>query len=213
MRPEVLVFVAGTGTDVGKTWFSAALLAELRRDTTIAARKPAQSFASTETVTDADVLAAATGERRAEVCPPHRDYEVPMAPPMAARVLGREPFTIADLVAELRWPDGVELGLVESAGGVASPAAGDGDAADLARAVAPDVTVLVADAGLGTINAVRLSVAHLGGLDLVVWLNRFDESEDLHRRNRDWLRRELAWPVEVTVGAMVERVRGWCRQG
>ena len=48
--------------------------------------------------------------------------------------------------------------------------------------------MLVADAGLGTINLVRLCVdalaAHRG---VVVYLNRFDAADDLHRRNRDWL--------------------------
>ena len=81
----------------------------------MAARKPAQSFAPGEGPTDADVLAAATGERAHEVCPPHRWYEVPMAPPMGADVLGRSPFTVAALADELRWPPGVGVGLVESA--------------------------------------------------------------------------------------------------
>ena len=49
--------------------------------------------------------------------------------------------------------------------------------------------MLVADAGLGTINSVRLSVGALAGpRGLVVFLNRFDAADDLHRRNRDWLR-------------------------
>lgn len=212
MRPEFLVYVAGTGTEVGKTWFSAGLLGALRSECAVAARKPAQSFAPTDSSTDASILAAATGEQPDQVCLPHRNYETPMAPPMAAEVLGREPFSLADLVAELSWPPGLALGLVESAGGVASPIAADGDAADLARLVDPDVTVLVADAGLGTLNSVRLSVGHLDGLAVVVWLNRFDDDDDLHVRNRDWLRSHLGCPVETTMGAMVDRARAWCRQ-
>ena len=51
---------------------------------------------------------------------------------------------------------------METAGGVRSPLAGDdGDAVALAGSLMPDVVVLVADAGLGTINAVRLTVAAL----------------------------------------------------
>jgi hypothetical protein len=45
--------------------------------------------------------------------------------------------------------------------------------------------VLVADAGLGAINAVLLCVAVVPP-PVVVVLNRFDGS-DLHRRNRNWL--------------------------
>jgi len=52
--------VAGTATEVGKTFVGAALLAELRATgVRVAARKPAQSFAIGELRTDADVLAAA----------------------------------------------------------------------------------------------------------------------------------------------------------
>ena len=55
---------------------------------------------------------------------------------------------------------------METAGGVRSPQADDGDAVDLVRLLAPDLVVLVADAGLGTINAVRLCVDALAGSGL-----------------------------------------------
>jgi dethiobiotin synthetase len=48
--------------------------------------------------------------------------------------------------------------------------------------------VIVADAGLGTINAVRLTVAALGSWTPIVALNRFDGADPLHAANRDWLR-------------------------
>jgi dethiobiotin synthetase len=71
----------------------------------VAARKPAQSFSPDDAqFTDAHVLVAATGEEPTVVCPSHRWYPVPMAPPMAAVALDQPPFTIADLVAELAWP-------------------------------------------------------------------------------------------------------------
>ena len=54
-------------------------------------------------------------------------------------------------------------------------------------AIGPDLVVLVADAGLGTINSVRLSVAALDGHHVVVVLNRFDPDDELHVLNRAWL--------------------------
>ena len=51
--------------------------------------------------------------------------------------------------------------MVELAGGIWSPIAHDGDGLDLTAALAPDHIVLVADAGLGTINAIRPAVAAL----------------------------------------------------
>jgi len=165
----------------------------------VAARKPAQSFAPGDGPTDADVLAAATGERPEEVCPPARWYEVAMAPPMAAAVLGRPVPTLGDLVAETRWPPGTELGWVETVGGPRSPVATDGDSASLAAALEPDLAVLVADAGLGAVNAVLLSAAAIDALTVVV-LNGYQDT-DLHRRNRDWLARSgldvLTGPEEL----------------
>lgn len=191
MGPAVsVVFVTGTGTEVGKTWVLARLLTELRdRGRPVAARKPAQSFTPDELgATDAELLAGATGETPTRVCPPHRWYEIAMAPPMAASALGRPAFTIADLARETaeQVPDGTTV-FVEGAGGPRSPLAADGDNVDLARALGPRVSLLVADAGLGTINAVRMSVDALTGFDTLVVLNRHDPAEDLHRRNRAWL--------------------------
>lgn len=182
--------VAGTGTEVGKTWWACRLAGHLRdRDITVAACKPAQSFAPDDAPAshDAALLGAATGQHPDDVCPPHRAYAVAMAPPMAAAALGAPPFTIADLVHELRWPPGIGVGLVETAGGVRSPLAADGDNVALIDALDPALVVLVADAGLGTINLVRLSVGVLGRHRVVVVLNRFDRADDLHVRNRQWL--------------------------
>jgi dethiobiotin synthetase len=188
-RPARLVFVAGTGTAVGKTWTAAAVLARLRKaGLRVGARKPAQSFDAADGTTDADMLAGATGEPPHDVCPPHRWYGRALAPPMAADALGAPPFTVGDLVGELRWPDGVDVGLVEGAGGPRSPIAADGDNATLASAIAPDLVVLVADAGLGAINAVRMSVDVFAGSPIVVVLNRYDEGDVVHDGNRDWLR-------------------------
>lgn len=197
-RPGRLVFVAGTATEVGKTWVGAHLLAAARAGgLAVAARKPAQSFsdpshAGASEPTDAERLAAATGEDPGEVCPPERSYPVPMAPPMAAAVLRRAVPGLDELADALQasWPAGaaVDLGLVEGAGGVASPLAADGDNADLARALGADLVILVADPGLGVINSVRLSAAALDPLPVVVHLNRFDPSDELQRLNAEWLR-------------------------
>jgi dethiobiotin synthetase len=189
------VVAVGTATEVGKTWVGAQVLGRLRGDgVAVAARKPVQSFERGAGPTDADVLAQATGEPPTDVCPAHRWYEVAMAPPMAADALGLAPFTLADLVDEMSWPPPAAVGWVETVGGPRSPVAADGDSAALAAALDPDLVVLVADAGLGAINAVLLCVAVVPA-PVVVVLNRFDGS-DLHRRNRDWL---ISAGVDVAV--------------
>jgi dethiobiotin synthetase len=110
---------------------------------------------------------------------------------MAADELGRPVFTVEDLVEELQWPgQPVEIAFLETAGGLRSPIAEDGDCLALIVAAMPDVVVLVADAGLGTINSVRLTMDTLVRLpaETVVVLNRFDVGSELHQRNLAWLR-------------------------
>ena len=207
MRPEGLVVVLGTGTGVGKTWVAAEVAARLKAGgTTVAARKPVQSFAPCDDGTDADVLAVATGEAAGDVCPPHRWYAMAMAPPIAAAFLGVEPPALDDLVAELRWPpEQVTVGILETVGGPRSPLAGDADSAELAAAVGADVAVLVTHAGLGAINAVRLCAPAVPR-PLVVFLNHFDGG-DVHDRNRRWLQAE-GFDVVVDVAELARRVAG-----
>jgi dethiobiotin synthetase len=91
---------------------------------------------------------------------------------------------------------------------VRSPLTGDGgDTLDLARALAPDKVLLVADAGLGTLNAVRLCLDALADLDLevVVFLNRYEGTE-VESLNFGWLTRHAATPVITDVAALVDEL-------
>jgi dethiobiotin synthetase len=206
-QPDRVVIVCGTGTEVGKTHVACALARALRSaGVSVAARKPTQSYSRGGGPTDAELLGAATGEAPTVVCPPNRSYPLPLAPPMAAEALGRAPSTIADLAGDLRWLTRVDVGLVETAGGVRSPLAADGDTVDLARAIRPDLVTLVAEAGLGTINAVRLSADALTAWPLVVHLNRFDDSVDVHTRNWEWLAGRDGLTVSVSVGSLARVV-------
>jgi len=218
-RPDRLVVVTGTGTEVGKTWVSCRLLSLAReRGMTVAARKPVQSYEpGTEDSTDAARLAAAvaghhpTEAEVAEVCPPELSYPVPLAPPMAAEDLGRPDVYVVQLFGWIArsWPwagpgrPAVELGVVEGAGGVASPLAVDGDTAALAAALPADLVVLVSEPGLGAINAVRLSVAAVAPIPVVVHLNRFDAAVDLHGRNALWLRERDGFVVTTDVAELL----------
>lgn len=195
-RPARLIAVVGTRTDVGKTWVSQALLAQWKtRGLKVAARKPVQSFAAGWGTTDAEQLAGATGENPYAVCPEHRWYSQAMAPPMAADALSQPRFTIDDLLSEVTWSAGIDVGLVETVGGVCSPIAHNGYCEDFVRGLAPDEVLLVADAGLGTINAIKLSMHCVDTTRTRVFLNRFDETHRLHVLNAEWLRQYEALKV------------------
>ena len=191
-RPPRLVAVVGTGTAVGKTWVTAGLARHLRtRGVPVAVRKLAQSFLPGDAAaegTDAHVLGRASGEGPETVCPPHRWFEAALAPPMAAQALNRPPFTVAELLGELHWPgpDRCRVGLLETAGGLLSPQAEDGEGTAVLAGVQPDLVLVVADAALGVVHAVRAVVGRLAWPSVVI-LNRYDPSADVHRRSRHWL--------------------------
>lgn len=147
-------FVAGTGTDLGKTYVGCALLEATRaRGLRVDAFKPVVSgFDPAEPeASDPARLAAALGRPDAwmEVSP--RRYRAPLAPNLAARLEG-DVLRMDDLVADCRtWLRGrdIDLALVEGAGGVMSPMTDDATNLDLMAALALPV-LLVAGSYLGT---------------------------------------------------------------
>src|SRR4051794_4744542 len=203
------VVITGTGTGIGKTWVTAELATALKqRGIAVVARKPVQSFdPDDDAPTDAEVLGNATVEDPHVVCLLHRWLPRAMAPPIAAAVLESDPFTVADLVAEVtsNLPLGAIV-LVESVGGVRSPVALDGDTVSLVTELRPALTVLVADAELGTINLVRLSHDVLLAHRVVVYLNRYDTENEMHVRNHDWLTTHLGLEVVADPEALEEVV-------
>jgi dethiobiotin synthetase len=204
-RPKQLIGLLGTQTEIGKTWIAAQLLSQARaKGLRVAARKPVQSFEPDQGPTDAEQLAAATGEQPTEVCPKHRNYPLPLAPPMAADVLQRPRIALDELIAEITWPENLDIGLVETVGGPRSPLSHDADSVDLIKRLKPDLVLLVADAGLGTLNAVRLSLPSIEPLMATVLLNRFDATNDLHRMNRDWLAQRYSVRVVTDVAELLQ---------
>lgn len=148
------LFVAGTGTDLGKTHIACALLRAARaQGLSVDAFKPVVSgFDPAEPKTsDSARLAAAMGrpDAWAEISP--RRYRAPLAPNLAARLEG-ETLAMADLVADCRaWlaARNVDLALVEGAGGVMSPMTDDATNLDLMAALSLPI-LLVAGSYLGT---------------------------------------------------------------
>lgn len=208
VRPDRLVVVTGTGTEVGKTWWTAAVARDLRaRGVSVAVRKPVQSFSPTDPITalDASVLGEATGEAPEAVCPTHRWLAEPMAPPMAAARLGLPPFTIEDLLGEVRWETGTAVGFVEGAGGLRSPLADDGDTRTLIQAIRPDEVLVVTDPALGVIHGVRLVVGALGQRSVTVALNRYDDHDPQHVASRDWLVERDGFDVVTIPSELVTR--------
>ena len=75
------------------------------------------------------------------------------------------------------------------------------------QAVCPAHRVLlVADAGLGAIDATRLGAGVLGTSSLTVFLNRYRSEDIVHRRNLEWLRERDGLAVETSLEDLVLRI-------
>lgn len=207
MAAETVVFFTGTATEVGKTWAAAALARLLRRQgRTVRACKPVQSYDPEEAApTDAEVLAAATGQPSREVCPPERSYPVPLAPPMASARLQRPCPSLDELLRACRFEDGADVGIVEGVGGLYSPLAADGCNLDLIERLDPHKVVVVAEAGLGAIHSVLACGLPLAARKPLVLLNRFDPAEEVQQLNLRWLRDD-GWTVDTRVEDLAARL-------
>jgi dethiobiotin synthetase len=147
---------------VGKTVVTAALAAlALARGDRVAVLKPAQTGVAPDEPGDlADIARLAPGATGCELA----RYPDPLAPATAARRAGRPAVTPQQAAAVARQlADRHDLVLVEGAGGllVRLDDAG-GTLADLAALLAAPVLV-VAHAGLGTLNHTALTVEALRG--------------------------------------------------
>ncbi|MFZ4155139.1 dethiobiotin synthase [Streptomyces pseudogriseolus] len=160
-----VLVVTGTNTEVGKTVVTAAVAATaLAGGRSVAVLKAAQTGVGPDEPGDATEVARLAGAVTADEL---ARYPEPLAPATAARRAGRapvHPHEIAERAAKLATEH--DLVLVEGAGGllVRFDAAGGtlADAADLLRAP----VLVVASAGLGTLNATELTVRELRGRGL-----------------------------------------------
>jgi dethiobiotin synthetase len=162
LAPRGVLVVTGTGTGVGKTVVTAAVAAlALARGERVAVVKTAQTGIASDADQDAEPPDAETVRRLSGLTDLHElaRFPDPLSPEAAARVSGLPPLDLADCaeyIAELA--DSRDLVLVEGAGGllVRYDKAG-ATIADLAAMLGAPVLV-VAAAGLGTLNHTALTL-------------------------------------------------------
>jgi len=193
------LFVTGTGTGVGKTVLSAALLAAMSTaGVRVRAHKPVVTGLDDPSETawppDHELLAGVAGMTPEEVAPLR--YGPAVSPHLAARLAG-ETIDPAELVARARAAssDADQRNgalIVEGVGGLLVPLADDFTVRDLAAALGLPV-VIAANPGLGTINHTLLSIesARAAGLDVrAVVLTPWPQAPgELERSNRDTIAR------------------------
>ena len=153
------IFVTGTNTDVGKTWFGCQLIEHLQQQgIDVAPRKPVESGWSEDiSQTDAGKLATAADKlSQLDIICPNR-FKAPVSPARAARLEAHEVslMTLKQQCLTTLLPK--QLLYVEGAGGFYSPLCEDGLNADLCEALELAV-ILVAEDKLGCISQVLLTV-------------------------------------------------------
>ncbi|MET7482887.1 dethiobiotin synthase [Streptomyces sp. NPDC005538] len=163
-----VLVITGTGTEIGKTITTAAVAATaLATGRTVAVLKPAQTGLRPDERGDADEVARLAGAvTPAELA----RFPEPLAPGTAARRAGMapvRPHEVAEAAQKLATEH--DLVLVEGAGGLLVRFDPEGGTlADAARLLGAPVLV-VASAGLGTLNTTELTARELRsqGLDLL----------------------------------------------
>ncbi|MBM7775754.1 dethiobiotin synthetase [Actinokineospora baliensis] len=156
---SVLV-ITGTGTGVGKTVVTAGIAAlAAANGQRVAVLKPAQTGVGAAEPGDVDEVGArVAGITTREL----RRFPDPLAPDTAARRVGMPPVRPSEVAgAAVELDNGHDLVLVEGAGGLLVRFDPDGGTlADVAWALGAPV-VIVAQAGLGTLNATALTAEAL----------------------------------------------------
>lgn len=149
--PSPLIVVTGTGTEIGKTHASVALLLRWGITSRVCGVKPIET----------GVVPGAEGDdarRLREASTFHvkrpfgRSFEPPVSPHLAARAAGvviDSPGIVGEVASIRADAEGV---LVELAGGLFSPLATGLANADVARDLAPTAVVLVAPDRLGVLH-------------------------------------------------------------
>jgi len=188
------LFITGTDTNVGKTVVATAIVRQLREaGVRVGAYKPAASGAVERldgnlVWDDVEQLSQALGDEypAERICP--QRFAAPLAPPLAAGAEGRSVDRRLLREGARWWQAQVDFVVVEGAGGLLSPLSHEDSVADLARDLALPL-VVVARAGLGTINHTLLTLESARAADLevaAVVLNPWPaQPSEIERDNRE----------------------------
>jgi len=188
------LFITGTGTDVGKTYVSALILKKLRENNINAAYfKAAMSGNSRDEngkLIPGDALEVKTvsgiDQPLDEMCP--YVYETAVSPHLASKLEG-SPVELGKAVSEL---DSLSLKYdyitAEGSGGILCPLRFDGEQVMLEDFIKARnfPCLMVADAGLGTINSVVLTSEYMKSRDITlrgIIFNHYEPGSRMHEDN------------------------------
>lgn len=199
-----ILVVSGTDTGVGKTVVTAAVAAlAATRGSSVAVVKAAQTGVGPDEAGDLDEVGRLAGVTDLHECARFAD---PLSPAAAARLTGRQPVNLYEVVATVReLAETRRLVIVEGAGGLLVRFDEEGTTiADLAHTLGAQVLV-VARPDLGTLSHTALTLEAMAhrGIDLAgVVIGSWPDTPDLAMRSniRD-LETLAARPLAGAIGA------------
>ncbi len=192
------LFITATGTDIGKTYVTALIIKKLI-DNGInagyykAALSDAEERNGILIPKDAEYVKSISGVRQDFDDMVSYAYKIAVSPHLAAKIEGN-PVDIAkvknDFSAVCSKFDYVTA---EGSGGIVCPIRFDENVHIMLEDIITELklpTLIIADAGLGTINSVILTIEYLKQRSIPVKgiiLNNFDSKNIMHRDNKDMI--------------------------
>lgn len=192
-------FVAGTDTEVGKTFSTCALLHQGRQQgLTVAGLKPVAAGSNTLGQNDdVEAIRMANGLTLPErVLNPYL-FKDPIAPHIAAKKEGVEIHFSPIMASVEQVRTQVDMLLVEGAGGFRVPLGKEGDSADLAQALGLPI-ILVVGMRLGCINHALLTVEAIAQRQILLagWIaNCIDPNMNSFQENIETLSELISAPL------------------
>jgi dethiobiotin synthetase len=206
------IFITGADTDVGKTWFSVALIRSLRKSVTrVGAYKPVASGVTDGSDSDANRLWEATGQLESLklVCP--QSFVAPLAPPLAASLEARQVDESLLWTGVGAWSERCDFLVVEGAGGLLSPLTFETTNADLAVKLGWPIAIVVANR-LGAVNQALMTyeVAMSRKLEVAaIVLNEVShQAASLHTRQNASMIRQQMLAAKRVVPPLIEFSHG-----
>ena len=194
MEMSKKLFIIGTGTDVGKTYVSGLILKKLKESGVSAAYYKA-AMSGNERSADGSLIpgdalhvkrGSGISQPLEEMCP--YVYETAVSPHLASRMEGNPVQMEVVLEGFRKACQGYEYVTMEGSGGILCPICFDEKEIwlpDVVKACGLDC-LLVADAGLGTINAVGLTAFYLKARDIPlkgIIFNHFQPGDPMQEDN------------------------------
>lgn len=199
------IFITATGTDVGKTYISALLVKLLRENgVNCGYFKPALSGISPDIVSDVQYLSEVSGGNFTLEDNVSYSFKEAVSPHLASFRAGKK-ISLDKIIKDYeKLSNKYDFIVVEGAGGITCPfdlSATTLLLPDVIKALGLDV-IVVADAGLGTINSTLLTCEYAQSKSINVKgiiLNNFDCDNFMHQDNLEQVERLTGVKVVATV--------------